>query len=93
MRRSRRNLAYHELVGLEVMVKEHTCEGLKGLSGKVVDETMNTLVIRGADGRLRRVPKEGGVFLFKLDEHHTVEVRGDSIVGRPEDRLKRYGGA
>ncbi len=91
MRRTRRNLPYHELIGLEVIVKEHTDPTLRGLSGRVVDETRNTLVIESVDGRERIVPKHGGVFVFKLGARERVELAGTSIEGRPEDRLKRYG--
>ena len=93
MRRSKKNIIYHELIGLEVMVKDHTSKSFVNLKGKVIDETMNTLVIMDSKGIRKVVPKVGGVFLFKLGDHHTVEVKGDQIMGRPEDRLKKYGGA
>ncbi len=92
MRRIKKNIVYHELIGLEVMVRDHTSKFFVGMKGKVIDETMNTLVIMDSKGNRKVVPKLGGVFLFKLDDHHTVEVKGDQIMGRPEDRLKRYGG-
>ncbi len=92
MRRTKRNIIYHELTGLELIVKDHACESLKGLKGRVVYETMKTIEVLGTDGRVRKVPKLGGVFLFKLGKHHVVEVRGDRILGRPEDRLRRFGG-
>ncbi len=92
MRRSKKNIVYHELIGLEVMVKDHTSKSFVGMKGKVIDETMNTLVIMDSKGNRKVVPKLGGVFLFKLGDHHTVEVKGDRIMGRPEDRLKKYGG-
>ena len=91
MRRTRRNLPYHELIGLEVIVKEHVDPTLRGLSGRVVDETRNTLVIESVDGRERIVSKHGGVFVFELGAREGVELAGTSIEGRPEDRLKRYG--
>jgi len=91
LRRSKKNIVYHELIGLEIMVKDHTSKSFLGIKGKVIDETMNTLVIMDNKGNRKVVPKVGGVFLFKLGDHHTVEVEGDRIMGRPEDRLKRYG--
>jgi ribonuclease P protein subunit POP4 len=91
LRRTRRNLPYHELIGLEVSVKEHSDPTLSGLTGRVVDETRNTLVIESVDGVERIVPKHGGVFVFKLGARERVELAGSSIEGRPEDRLKRYG--
>jgi len=92
LRRSKKNIVYHELIGLEIAVKDHTSKSFLGIKGKVIDETMNTLVIMDNKGNRKVVPKVGGVFLFKLGDHHTVEVKGDRIMGRPEDRLKRYGG-
>jgi len=92
LKRNRRNIAYHELIGLEVMVKDHTSKSFVGMKGRVIDETMNTLVIVNSRGSKKIVPKSGGVFLFKLGDHLTVEVKGDWIMGRPEDRMKRYGG-
>lgn len=90
MRRTRRNLRYHELIGLEVVVREHIDPTLRGLSGRVVDETRNTIVVESAEGRERIVPKHGGVFVFKLGARESVELAGASIEGRPEDRLVRY---
>lgn len=92
MRRTKKNIMYHELIGLQVKIKEHVDPGLTGLEGKVVDETMKTLKIKGTDERVRTVSKHGGVFLFKLGRNHSVEISGDTIMGRPEDRLKRYRG-
>ena len=92
MKRTRKNLRYHELIGLEVMVRKHLDPGLQGLEGNVVYETKKTLHIRGRDGRVRVVPKMGGVFLFKLKDREVVELRGDLIMGRPEERMKKYRG-
>jgi len=92
MRRTKSNLIYHELIGLRVHVKFHTDKSLTNIKGKVVDETKNMFVILTDEGREKRVPKFGGVFVFKLSDTVSVEVRGDLIVGRPEERLKKYGG-
>jgi len=89
MKYSKRNLIYHELIGLRVIIKDHTDPTLKGISGKVVDETKNTLRIATDDGREVTVLKHGGRFIFKLPKTLDVEVLGDMIIGRPEDRLKR----
>lgn len=90
MIRSSRNLIYHELIGLDVMVVDHVDRGLVGRRGKVVDESMNILIM---DDGLRKikVPKQGGKFIFKLLKEDVV-VRGELIIGRPEDRIKRCRG-
>lgn len=91
MRRTPRNLKYHELVGLVATVVNHTDESLINVSGQVVGETKNMLkVLRG--GRLIQVPKVGGVFTFKLEDGTNVLVDGDALVGRPEDRMRRLVG-
>ncbi|PUA33414.1 MAG: hypothetical protein B7O98_03045 [Zestosphaera tikiterensis] len=93
LKRSRRNLIYHELIGLQVIVKDHTDPSLMGVKGLVVDETQNMLEIeRLDDGRRLKVPKAGGAYLFKLENNSFVLVNGDKLLGRPEDRLKRVVG-
>ncbi|MEM2021937.1 MAG: ribonuclease P protein subunit [Zestosphaera sp.] len=91
MKRSARNLKYHELAGLEVRVISHTDSSLTNVLGCVVGETRNVLKVL-KDGRIIHVPKAGGVFTFKLENGTNVLVDGDALVGRPEDRMKRLVG-
>ncbi len=91
MRRSAKNLIYHELVGLEVLVESHTSSSLVNVRGIVVGETKNLLEVLSG-GRVLKIPKVGGLFIFKLDDRTNVIVHGDAIVGRPEDRMKRIVG-
>lgn len=59
-----------------------------GISGRVVDETRNTLIIdEGLEER--RIAKRCAVFLFKLPDGTQIEVEGSYLIGRPEDRVKR----
>lgn len=83
------NIVRHELIGLEVKVSASSNSYLKGISGIVVDETKNMLILEGVDGRLRRIPKSCCKFRFKLPTGIIVEVDGRLIVGRPEDRVMR----
>ncbi len=80
------NLRKHELIGLEVAVLRSTDPSLVGVRGLVVDETRNTLVVE-AGGREKRVPKEGARFRFEAQGG--VEVEGEEILFRPEDRVKK----
>jgi RNase P/RNase MRP subunit p29 len=61
---------------------------LVGLNGTVVDETLNTLVLRVQDGRARRVAKAHTVFALHT-EAGRVALDGDRIRFRPEDRIKK----
>ena len=61
---------------------------LVGVAGKIVDETLNTLVLRMQDGRDRRVAKTQTVFALHA-EAGRVRIEGDRIRFRPEDRIKK----
>ena len=62
--------------------------GFGTLSGLVIDETKNTLVLRAGHGE-RVVPKKGSIFLFTLPSGEKARLSGDSIVFRPYDRPKK----
>jgi ribonuclease P protein subunit POP4 len=78
----------HEFIGLDVKVVRSTHPDYVGITGKVIDETRNTLVIRNKD-KDKVVVKSTSVFHFILPEGTIVEIEGDAIVGRPEDRVKK----
>jgi ribonuclease P protein subunit POP4 len=84
-----RNLVRHELCGLKVRVVESTNPSQKGLEGKVVYETYNTLRIETKEGKEKIVPKDITVFVFTLPDGTKVQVDGKLLVGRPEDRIKK----
>lgn len=90
MRYTSRNLKCHELIGLEVTVLDHSSKSLSGISGRVVWETKNMLVIEG-EGREVMVPKLYGRFSFKLPSGDTVVIDGGEVLGRPEERPRRCG--
>lgn len=85
MPRTPDNLVRHELIGLPVTVVQDTDTGREQVSGTVVDETRNTLVIDTADGETT-VPKETATFRFSLDDD-AVSITGSLLVGRPEERI------
>ncbi|NOZ76573.1 MAG: ribonuclease P protein component 1 [Euryarchaeota archaeon] len=81
------NLKRHELIGLKVKVVAATNPPLVGIEGRVVDETMNMLVIE-EKGKEKAVPKKE--VTLEIDTGtEKVKVVGREILGRPEDRIKR----
>lgn len=80
------NLRKHELIGLQVRVVRATDPGQRDLSGRVVDETRNMLIV-DVGGVDKRIPKQGSRFRF--DTQGGLEVEGDEIRFRPEDRVKK----
>ena len=82
------NLAVHELIGLRVRVAESLSLPHRGISGVVVDETKNSLVLRTGRGE-RTVPKKGCVFSFSLPGGRKALLDGGRIAFRPYDRPKK----
>jgi ribonuclease P protein subunit POP4 len=56
------------------------------IRGKVVDETKNMIIIQNTG--LKRVAKKNATFKFSLDGV-AVKVEGKTLIGRPEDRVKK----
>ena len=87
------NVVRHELIGLRVRVAESTDPPLRGLSGVVVDESYNMLVVEtkkaGKPAAEKRLSKRNSVFIFALPNKVKVKVEGRLLVGRPEDRIKK----
>ena len=82
------SVVQYEFIGLETTVVKSSNPDVVGLSGKVVDETRNTLTIL-QDNTEKVIVKDASVFEFVLPDKTVVEIDGKVIMGRPEDRLKR----
>jgi len=77
-----------EFIGLNAEVVKSSNPSYVGVSGRVVDETRNTLVIRHRNED-KVIIKEAAVFQFTLPDGTVVEIEGNVILGRPEDRVKK----
>jgi ribonuclease P protein subunit POP4 len=104
--RNAENILRHELIGLECEIVSASNKNANGIKGKIVDETMKTVVIEsekksGSEGNRKAisntsdfnqprkvVEKKGTIFRLKLDKE-TVDVDGNFIIARPEDRIKK----
>lgn len=88
------NLVRHELIGLRVKIEKSTDPTLEKLSGRIVDENYNMLVVevkkRGEKKpKEKSIPKRNSIFIFTLPNGVKVQVDGELLVGRPEDRIKK----
>ncbi|MHC1624238.1 MAG: ribonuclease P protein component 1 [Candidatus Methanospirareceae archaeon] len=83
------NLLQHELIGLKINVDESSNSTVRGLAGTVIDETRNMLVIENEQKNEKKIAKAGNRFIFELDGGVHVRVKGDRLVSRPEDRIKK----
>lgn len=82
-----RNVLQHELIGLEGEVISSTNRSQVGIKGEVIDETMNTVSIRSGKG-IKKIQKRGSLFRLTLGKLK-VEVDGNELLSRPEDRIKK----
>ena len=82
------NITRHELIGLDAKVEEDSNLNNLSISGEVVDETREILVIR-EKGKDKRIAKRNAVFIFLTPQCETIRVEGSTILGRPEDRVKK----
>ena len=73
-----------EFIGLDVCV---ISSNYSGISGKVVDETKNTITVVSS-GIEKMVPKSGNEFRFTY-QGRDIDVKGSEILHRPEDRIKK----
>ncbi len=80
------SIARHELIGLMTSIVESTNPCMIGLSGKIVDETKNTLIIETEKGE-KRIPKGNVSLIFILPDGCKVKVKGSILVSQPENRI------
>ncbi len=81
------NIHAHELIGLEARIVESSDKGLVGLTGKIVYETKNMLFIK-VNSSIKKIPKGIVKIEFTINDERCI-VEGKSIIGRPEDRIRR----
>lgn len=83
-----KNIKSHELIGLLVKVVNSTDQSRVGLTGIVLDETKNTIVIE-SKGKKVTLPKVECDFEFDLNNEFIV-LKGNEILKRPEMRVKDF---
>jgi ribonuclease P protein subunit POP4 len=81
-------VAQMEFVGLKARVVKSRQLNYKNISGTVIDETRNTLIIRHKNED-KVIVKNVSVFHFNFLDGTIIEIDGNVIIGRPEDRLKK----
>ena len=77
-----------ELIGLNARVVRSSHPSYVGIAGRVLDETRNTISILHKDNE-KIIIKSTAVFHFTLPDGTIVKIDGKTIVGRPEDRIKK----
>lgn len=81
-------IVQQEFIGLNTEVVRSSNPTYVGISGRVIDETRNVLVIMHQN-KQKAIVKNTAVFHFTMPDGTVVEINGKVIVGRPEDRIKK----
>ena len=77
----------HELIGREAEIVESRVLSQKGLKGKIIDETRNTIIIETEKGDKKILKKD--VVIKVMFDGTPVFIEGKYLIGRPEDRIKK----
>ena len=81
--RNVKNILLHELIGLHCEVIDSKNKSQIGINGEIDNETMKMISINN-----KNVYKKGSIFRINLDGKK-LDIDGDYLVGRPEDRIKK----
>ena len=81
-------ISREELIGLRVKILECTDPTWIGESGLIIDETKNTFHIEIENKKKKIIAKKTAKFEFILDGEK-INIIGEKIVFRPEDRIKK----
>ena len=76
------NSLAEEYIGSVLEILQSRNSTLKGVKGKVLDETKHSFLIQ-ANNKKKRIMKKGN--MFKINEKI---INGDKINKRPEERIK-----
>jgi len=82
------NVTRHELIGLDVLVAGAANPFHLGVSGRIIDETRNLVVIETHTG-IKKIPKAGTAFRIGLPDRTLVEINCSALILAPEKRLRR----
>jgi len=86
---SSQNVLGHELIGLDILVSGAANPNQRGISGTIIDETKNLLVIETTRG-VKRIEKMHSTFRVRLPGGELVEIDGSVMVLAPERRINLH---
>jgi len=85
------NIKMHELNGLNARITKNKDKKKEKLTGKVINETKNLLILETKKGE-KKIPKKESEIEFKI-KGKKIQIKGKEILFKPEDRIKRcFGG-
>ena len=86
---SSQNVIRHEMIGLDVLVSGAANPLHQGLTGRIIDETKNLLIIETSKG-IKSIPKMHSRFQLHLPCGELVEIDGSVMALAPEKRINLH---
>ena len=86
---SSQNVLRHELIGLDVLVSGAANPEQRGLSGCIIDETRNLIMIETPRG-VKSIPKMHSTFQVVLSSRERVEIDGSGCATAPFENRGRH---
>ena len=83
------NILYHEIVGLYANILESSDVTIRGLAGRIIGETRNTITFQSNSSRTVQVAKNIATKIGLELDSGVCFISGSSLIGKPEDRLAR----
>jgi len=81
---NKKEIILGEIIGKKAEVIKSTSKEQHGIKGKIIDETMKTIIIENEKGEEKTIQKKGTTFKI-----NGVEIQGKEILQRPEERIKK----
>jgi ribonuclease P protein subunit POP4 len=81
------NILFHEWIGLKIKISESSQTILKNISGKIIFETKNMLIVRTLNNGIKKIPKKIILQCILYLPSTVCFIKGNQLIGRPEDRV------
>ncbi len=76
------------LIGKSIRIIESTDKTLAGISGRIIDETKNTLILIRGESKMI-IPKSIASFELLDERGLIVCIAGSELLGTPQERLSK----
>jgi ribonuclease P protein subunit POP4 len=83
------SIVQNEFIGLKAKVAHSRNKDLIGISGTIINETRKTFLIKKGNTR-KTIIKDIATLHFTLPDTSIVQIEGRTLLGRPEERLKKH---
>ena len=80
------DIIQHELIGLEIEIRNAKNKALNKIKGKIIDETKNTIKVQTKN--TKKILLKNQITIKTKWKNKIIKINGKFLMGRPEERLK-----